>query len=40
MNKQQLGLIICKECDKEIGNVDSEKVETKYGVCDGCRQSK
>ncbi|WP_346243224.1 GapA-binding peptide SR1P [Shouchella clausii] len=34
---QKLGVIICNYCEKEVGTFHTEKVSTRYGVCEKCK---
>lgn len=39
MHNQSLGVIVCKNCDKEIENFYSEHVVTQYGICTECKDN-
>ncbi|WP_148417146.1 GapA-binding peptide SR1P [Oceanobacillus jeddahense] len=36
---QKFGILICKECEKEVDTFRSEKVVTQYGICGHCKDS-
>lgn len=37
-NVQEMGVIICRECDKELESFESERVVTNYGICSCCER--
>ena len=38
MSNQKFGVIVCKNCDREIENFHSEQVVTQYGICSECNE--
>ena len=38
VSNQNFGVIICKNCDREIESFRSEQVVTQYGICFACNE--